>query len=208
MEEIRKLKMLGKDLVFKNIIEWKEKPAILEKLPVYSAKQYKNCGDGGCRDFYRVVGTAVIKLVAGVDEGWGLEWRKDLRSAEFEFSTLISAREHYKVGDTIYCAPTSEWDYPWRNCTSPDVPGFLAKSSENYAEAIDKNGFDLFSSTVEEEYYKILKEKIDEEKKKKEEEKRAEEKKKQKNNESVGDYNSRFGVTSTWSGDAGWMDDD
>jgi hypothetical protein len=33
-------------------------------------------------------------------------------------------------------------------------------------------------------------------------------KQKQKNNESIGDYNSRFGTTSTWSGDAGWMDDD
>jgi hypothetical protein len=28
------------------------------------------------------------------------------------------------------------------------------------------------------------------------------------NNESIGDYNSQFGVTSTWCGDAGWMDDD
>jgi hypothetical protein len=34
------------------------------------------------------------------------------------------------------------------------------------------------------------------------------EKKKKRNNESIGDYNSQFGVTSTWSGDAGWMDDD
>jgi hypothetical protein len=24
----------------------------------------------------------------------------------------------------------------------------------------------------------------------------------------IGDYNSSWGVTSTWSGDAGWMDDD
>lgn len=181
-----------------------EKNIIVKKYPVCSAG-HQYCGDGGSKDFFMVHCTIKNEIVAAFEFDGFTEGRKVLRTKEFEVHLVVADGCNHQVGKSLYL-PLVRFEDPmrWARCTAPreQLNDLLTKNYKT-VEEVFKNKFDLTSSSLEEEYREIVKKELEKlEKKKKEKEKYN------KTQESIGDYNSKFGVTSTWCGDAGWMDDD
>lgn len=172
---------------------------VLEKIPVYSAG-FHHCGDGGCKDIYKISVDLCIEVEGSCDGDW--DYRKTLSVKEEKHEMFIAGSSDYNVGDKMYRPRLYILPQTWEKTDFPDIEKYLNLNNKAYEEL--ENEIDL--TKYVEEYKKFIVEKDKELEEKRKLEKEKEEKKEE--HLSIGDYNSSWGVTSTWSGDAGWMDDD
>lgn len=172
---------------------------ILEKIPVYSAG-FKHCGDGGCKDIYKISVDLCIEVEGSCDGD--LDYRKTLYTKDQKCELYIDGGSDYVVGGKMYRPRLYILPQTWEKTDFPDIEKYLKLNKEAFEEL--EQGIDL--TKYVEEYKKFIVEKDKEIEEHRQMEKEKEEKKGE--NMSIGDYNSSWGVTSTWSGDAGWMDDD
>jgi hypothetical protein len=172
---------------------------VLEKIPVYSAG-FKHCGDGGCKDIYKIAVDLCIEVEGSCDGGW--DYRKTLSVKEEKHEIFIDGSCDYNVGDKMYRPRLYILPQTWGKTDYPDIEKYLNLNNEGFEKLED---IDLTEYIDIYKIFIIEKEKEIEEKRKIEKEKEEE---KKEEHLSIGDYNSSWGVTSTWSGDAGWMDDD
>lgn len=172
---------------------------VLEKIPVYSAG-FKHCGDGGCKDIYKIAVDLSIEVEGSCDGGW--DYRKTLYTKEEKCELWIDGGSAYEVGDKMFRPRLYILPQTWGKTDFPDIEKYLNLNNEAFEKLED---IDLTEYIDVYKMFIIEKEKELEEKRKIEKEKEEERK---EEHLSIGDYNSSWGVTSTWSGDAGWMDDD
>lgn len=80
------------------------------------------------------------------------------------------------------------------------------KSVENFISQ-NENLLEEYVEKYKEDLKEIEKEKLEEEERYRKEREEEARRKEEDSHESIGDYNSRMGSSSTWFGDAGWMDE-
>lgn len=169
-------------------------PTVLNVIPVYSAGK-GSFGNGGCKDIYKIEATIEFKISADVTIFKSVE-----RTYERTIVTFVeySAPRNGIIPTKLYRPYL--WIRPelWEN--APIEILNIVKENNRIYDSLEKelnNFYEKEKDSIIEELANVVIEKEEEE-----------EEKEHSNNESISDYNSQFGVTSTWCGDAGWMDDD
>jgi hypothetical protein len=92
---------------------------VIEKIPVYSAG-YKHCGDGGCKDLYKINIDLNIE-VKGSSCDWDWDYRKSLFTTERNIELYIDGKDFYKVGDKMYRPNLYMSNRCWEETDFPDI---------------------------------------------------------------------------------------
>lgn len=125
---------------------------------------------------------------------------------EYDVSTIqlwsYGGLKEYEIGKKIYTPKDIDPEMNIWDNSQEEIQSIISENNKKIEKFIEQNG-DLLQNHVD-EYKEDIDLIIEEEKLEKE---RIEKEKSEKNNESISDYNSRQGSSSTWFGDAGWMDE-
>ena len=107
---------------------------VLEKIPVYSAG-FHHCGDGGCKDIYKISVDLCIEIVGSCDGGW--DYRKTLYEKEEKCELYIDGSSDYKVGSKMYRPRLYMLSQPWKETDFPDIEKYLNLNNEAFEKLED-----------------------------------------------------------------------